>query len=47
MGFILLDVKAGNEIVSNREIVILVITALIAIAAITAFFLWRKKKNKK
>lgn len=47
MGFILLDVKASNEIVSNREIVILVITALIAIAAITAVFLWRKKKNKK
>ena len=47
MGFILMDVKASNEIASNKDIIILVVASLTAIAAITGVFLWRKIKNKK
>lgn len=47
MGFILLDVSASDEILGGRNIIILVVVALVAIAAITAVFIWRKRKNKK
>lgn len=47
MEIILMDVSASNEILSGRNIIILVVTAMIAIAAITAVFIWRKKNNKK
>jgi len=47
MRFILMDVEVREEIISNRNIIILVVAALIAIVAITAIFIWRKKKNRK
>ncbi len=47
MEIILMDVSASNEILSGRNIIILVVTAMIATAAITAVFIWRKKNNKK
>jgi LPXTG-motif cell wall-anchored protein len=47
MKFILMDVDASSEILSSRSIIILVVAALIAIVAITAVFIWRKKKNRK
>jgi LPXTG-motif cell wall-anchored protein len=47
MEFILMDVKASDDILSGNNLVILVIATLVGIAALTAVFIWRKKKNKK
>jgi LPXTG-motif cell wall-anchored protein len=47
MKFTLMDVRVSDEILSGSNITMLVVVAIIAIAAITAVFIWRKKKNKK
>ncbi|MEP7236470.1 MAG: hypothetical protein ABI685_01340 [Ferruginibacter sp.] len=47
MKFFLMDLKASNTILSGSGIIIMVVAALVAIAAITAVFIWRKRKNKK
>lgn len=47
MEIILMDVKASDEILSGNNILVLVIATLVGIAALTAVFIWRKKKNKK
>lgn len=47
MEFFFMDLKASNAILSGSGIIIMVVAALVAIAAITAIFIWRKKKNKK
>ena len=47
MKCVFMDVKASNAIFSSGGIIILIVVALVAIAAITAVFIWRKRKNKK
>ena len=47
MEFILMDVKASDAFLTSRNLMILIVAALVAIAAITAVFIWRKRKNKK
>jgi len=48
MRFFFLDVVEESWTERHgRDIMILVIISLIALAAITGFILWRKKQNKK
>ena len=47
MKCVFMDLKASNAIFSSSGIIILIVAALVAIAAITAVFIWRKRKNKK
>ena len=47
MEFILMDIRADDAFLTSRNLTILIVAALVAIAVITAVFIWRKRKNKK